>query len=262
MSRTTKSISNSRSAKGGFNKVAPKPFCPHCKNLGLDESVYTSHFVRENSDPSSKVVCPELLSTECPYCFKPGHTKSRCPILIARETQRKKEEKKQLYADNIQKKHAEEMAKKEQKKAKQVNKFTALLESDDSDDEKPVKAIQKQKNKQATVEQFPALPSKPKVEPTMPNQPTNSYAGVTAKPKQEILEKPELIRSQAFGYSTILIPKNAFWDEFDSEKEDEREFAARKLEEELAIEEHKQKLFSLKASDVSWDESDSDDEDW
>lgn len=260
MSRTTNS--NSRSAKAGFNKVVPKPFCPHCKNLGMSEAVYTSHFVRANADPTSKVVCPELLATECTYCFMSGHTKSRCPIVIAEEAQRKKEEKKKLYAENLQKKRVAE-EKQEPKKAKQLfSKFAALIDSD-SDEEQPVKANKKQKNKQVVVEQFPALPSKPKVVPTPNAQPTNSYAFVaSSQKKEEVLKKPKLTRSQASGYSTTPIPNNTFWDGFNSEKEDETEFALRKHEEESSFEEERrQKLFSLKASEISW-ENDSDDEDW
>jgi hypothetical protein len=77
---------------------------------------------------------------------------------------------------------------------------------------------------------------------------------------------PKLTRSQASGYSVTPVP-NAFWDGFDSEKEDEMEYAARKLKEELALEAHKTKILSAKVTNMSLSEwassaTDSDEEDW
>jgi hypothetical protein len=88
------------------SKVVPagQAYCAHCANIGKPESVYRSHYVRESSDTNSKIVCPELLATECPYCYKTGHTKSRCPILLAQDAKRIKEEKKQKHMENFEKK--------------------------------------------------------------------------------------------------------------------------------------------------------------
>lgn len=55
-------------------KKSTAPPCAHCRNLGLD----TGHALRVSADPSSTVVCPVLLATECQYCFKLGHTTSHC----------------------------------------------------------------------------------------------------------------------------------------------------------------------------------------
>ena len=52
------------------------PKCAHCVNLGLK----ADHWLRESSDPRSKVVCSVLLKTECPYCNKKGHTESYCAV--------------------------------------------------------------------------------------------------------------------------------------------------------------------------------------
>lgn len=60
----------------------PKPkFCKVCHDAGKDEKIYTSHFIRESPDPSSRVVCPTLLALECKYCFKNGHTVKYCVTL-------------------------------------------------------------------------------------------------------------------------------------------------------------------------------------
>lgn len=57
-------------------------FCNFCKNAGKTESEYTSHFLRESKDPNSRIMCPTLLSMECRYCFKKGHTVSKCKKLL------------------------------------------------------------------------------------------------------------------------------------------------------------------------------------
>jgi len=40
-----------------------------------------SHFLRESKDPDSRIVCPTLLAIECRFCFKRGHTVSKCAKL-------------------------------------------------------------------------------------------------------------------------------------------------------------------------------------
>ena len=55
--------------------------CKFCKDAGKSEEEYTSHFLRESKDPRSKIVCPTLLTIECRFCFKKGHTISKCTKL-------------------------------------------------------------------------------------------------------------------------------------------------------------------------------------
>jgi hypothetical protein len=270
------------SKKGSKIAPAPQPFCAHCANIGKPESVYRSHFVRASADPKSVIICPELLSTECNHCFKSGHTRTHCPILAAKEAQRKKEEKRQIFAENFQKK-AEEASKTQPMKVNPTSKFAVLMDSDsDSQDEaKPVIKTNKTKHKTepkstsavVVVDQFPALLGNAKVAPTqLPS--TISYAGMAAKTKSEyedevflkekmknnIVAMPSLIRTQARGNAVQPTPKNSFWDAWDESNEAEIEYAARQIE----IEEHKKKMNFLKASDLDWaaEESDSDDEDW
>jgi len=270
------------SKKGSKIAPAPQPFCAHCANIGKPESVYRSHFVRASADPKSVIICPELLSTECNHCFKSGHTRTHCPILAAKEAQRKKEEKRQIFAENLQKK-AEEASKKQPKKVNPTSKFAVLMDSDsDSQDEaKPVIKTNKTKPKTepkstsavAVVDQFPALVRNAKVAPTqLPS--AISYAGMAAKTKSEyedevflkekmknnIVAMPSLVRTQARGNAVQPTPKNSFWDAWDESNEAEMEYAARQIE----IEEHKKKMNLLKASDLDWaaEASDSDNEDW
>ena len=58
------------------------PFCKVCYDAGKNESVYTSHFVKDKQGSDGKVVCPYLLSLTCTFCKKSeGHTARHCPIL-------------------------------------------------------------------------------------------------------------------------------------------------------------------------------------
>ena len=71
-------MSYSRVQKANHHK-----FCKVCKDAGKSESIYTSHFVRETPDRSSKVVCPTLLSQSCKHCGISGHTSGHCKKLKA-----------------------------------------------------------------------------------------------------------------------------------------------------------------------------------
>lgn len=67
-------------------KLPDAPFLPHnqhcafCKNNGEEESVYRTHFVK---DELGNVRCPFLSRYTCPHCKATGvkaHTISRCPL--------------------------------------------------------------------------------------------------------------------------------------------------------------------------------------
>ena len=103
---------------------ALKKYCKVCHDAGKSETEYTSHFIRENRDPCSKVVCPTLLSLECRHCSKKGHTVKYCKILekdkISEARQRKNDCKLVIKP-------------KSEEKYKQANMFSNL-ESDSEDD--------------------------------------------------------------------------------------------------------------------------------
>lgn len=242
---------------------APQPYCAHCFNLGKDESVFRSHFIRESPDPSSKIVCPELLATECPYCFKTGHTKSRCPIILAQDKSAKKEESRQKFLAE-----QEEKAKKATKtqKVKGGNSiFAALMEDSDIEEEKPVVKVSKNNNIARIIEDFPALIASKKVVPSAPQ--ANSYAAMTSKSKSEyeneqylksklvkatIPPMPKLIREQ-----TVDIPESrtGFWADYDSAEEDEADYIERKMSQ-------RKIATNLTLSQWTSTTDDSDDEDW
>ena len=63
------------------SRVTPIKVCKFCKDAGKSEVEYTSHFLRESKDPTSRIICPTLLAIECRYCSKRGHTVSKCTKL-------------------------------------------------------------------------------------------------------------------------------------------------------------------------------------
>lgn len=74
-----------------LSKQTPKPkYCKVCHDTGKDEKTYTSHYVRETPDPTSRIVCPTLLSMECKYCYKKGHTVKFCKVIKNRSHKQEK----------------------------------------------------------------------------------------------------------------------------------------------------------------------------
>ena len=98
-----------------------KPFCKVCSDAGKSEAEYSSHWVK---DLQGKIICPTLLSTECRYCYKLGHTTKFCPAL-------KKETKKKYDIKVVSKR--EKVGCGEKIVLKNDNAFAGL--SDDSDEE-------------------------------------------------------------------------------------------------------------------------------
>ena len=72
-----------RTNKGGGK------FCKICKDTGKSLAEYTSHYVRENPDPKSRVVCPTLIAVVCRYCKNGGHTVKHCPNIKVNQEQKK-----------------------------------------------------------------------------------------------------------------------------------------------------------------------------
>lgn len=141
-------------------------FCKVCKDAGKPESEYTSHFTRETSDPSSKVVCPTLLSQQCRYCLNKGHTVKYCKVLKKQQAQSQTQWKPLIVCEVAQK--------------KTTNKF-ANLDSDDEEDkeEAPIK------------DEFPAFPALKTV--VLNNKIVKSYAAVLSTVPKPIEPKPVTI---------------------------------------------------------------------
>ena len=174
-------------------------YCKVCHDAGKPESEYTSHWVRSLPDRSGKttVTCPTLLSTECRYCYKLGHTAKFCPVL---EQQKKDKDR----AERIATRKEAELPKKEPKKM--VSSFDALRQDSDSDEE-----IEVSKDIKPVIEEFPVLgAATKKIEVDLPRvQPEvkTGWAAALAKPKET--ESARYARELEERSMTKLLPQSA-----------------------------------------------------
>ncbi len=95
-----KKISNT-SSKNNTNAIK-SPFCKVC--FDAKRPGYDAHFLKADGLSTGNVVCPYLLSLECKYCKKPGHTVSYCDVLAAKnqtqqQPQETRREKSKLHQD-------------------------------------------------------------------------------------------------------------------------------------------------------------------
>jgi len=135
------------SARKSVVSKVQKPYCKVCHDAGKSESEYTNHFVRSNPGPNGVVVCPTLLSQECRYCLKNGHTVKFCPVL--KEKEKAPVTNKKIVTEKVAER-------------KPVNKYAVLdLSSDSESDEKPKQKVSKmivtKTPKQEPKEDFPEM---------------------------------------------------------------------------------------------------------
>jgi hypothetical protein len=209
------SRNNSKTSNKG-----PKPFCKVCHDAGKSEKEYTNHFVKSEPGPKGKVVCPTLLAQECRYCFNQGHTAGYCPVIAANKAAEEKALKQAAKRAYMEEQEAEK-AKPKPKQAKKItNSFAAAFCSDsDSEEEKrvftikpmvksylakeaaakanqdpqpikstllPTKSTAKVAPARTKEEEFPALPSKPKMSTATV---MTGYASMAAKTPEEFENK-------------------------------------------------------------------------
>ena len=137
MSAITKNTKTGNRYSNTRPKVGGGKFCKICKDMGKSTEEYTSHYVRETPDPTSKVVCPVLIAAVCRYCKAGGHTVKHCPKIEAKNRQQAKAVKDQSHI--ISKNYCVEVTKttKRKKVSRDQSNFGAfaVLNDDDSSEE-------------------------------------------------------------------------------------------------------------------------------
>lgn len=96
--------------------------CKVCMDANKPKSVYSTHRVKQNG----VVVCPTLLSQECKYCHKKGHTVKFCSVL-KKENERKEKQLADGSADTRKKTQRVEF----KVPISTVNRFKVLGEQDE-----------------------------------------------------------------------------------------------------------------------------------
>ena len=130
-------------------QLKPRACCKVCKDAGKCEEEYTSHFVRASPDPNAPITCPLLLSLECRFCHKNGHTVNYCKERSLVKKREDKRERSYNFNFTIVKENIPI------KKSTKNKRFQAICESEtDSDNEKEI--IKKQNAKKLN-ESFPQL---------------------------------------------------------------------------------------------------------
>ena len=183
-----------------------KPFCKVCADAGKTD---TAHFPRKTADPNSEVVCPTLLSLECRYCFKNGHTVKYCTVLKERnardEQDRREHERHQRHLERQMEQERQASAPVVEKKAN--GKFAVFL--DEAEDEERRERQEEEMRLKVEEEaaalvakreaEFPTFGLKPAPKTAAPSNNWVTMAQNAAalplpkpKPKAVVEEKPKL----------------------------------------------------------------------
>ena len=189
-------------------------FCKVCQDAGKPESVFRSHFIRESPEPNSKVVCPTLLSQNCNYCLKKGHTVKYCPVL----KQKAKQDKQREYANRrASEKQIEKPVAKGNAKSSSV--FMVLNVSDSEEDEEVVH--------NPVIEEFPSLCCDATACVTAPK---NNYLSALVSKKEPIADEkitkpvaPKQVSTAKPAPWSSNATKTSRWTAMDSDSEDEDE---------------------------------------
>jgi len=182
----------------GANNV-PKMRCKVCEDARMPESTITSHFTK-NKDGS--VACPTLLSQECRYCYRRGHTVKYCKI---KEKNNAASTESASVAPKVFKPCAVIAPRL------QSNAFSALDSDEESEPETMAKHV--------VVEEFPALSHvKPVV---LPSKMSFATALTSAAPKP--VAAP-VLKHVSFGTQKTTEPKTKIrWADAESSDEEEEE---------------------------------------
>jgi hypothetical protein len=158
--------------------AAAKSFCKVCKDAGKSETEYTNHWVKSRDRLTGETIttCPTLLSQECRYCHKVGHTAKYCQAIADKN---KYDEKK---SKPIQK----QQEKSNTASTKQVTFAVLAYDSDEEEQTKPQPVVS-----------APNLVNKPAL---------TSWAAIAAKPVQVVVQEPVSVFTQLSRSSSVIEP--------------------------------------------------------
>ncbi len=193
------------------NSIPIQKYCKVCHDAGKSESEYRSHFIRETREPNSRVTCPTLLSQECRFCYKKGHTIKYCTTLL------KKNSVSKPICSEASKKVMEEP---KSKKVVEKNIFTCLDDSDSEEDNT--------ENLMQNDEEFPELVDSKICKYTRTPPMAVNYVEALSKPtpvKQCVSSVPlpqNLTKSAPWASGTAKLPMKS-WADWDTDSEDEED---------------------------------------
>lgn len=213
--------------------IAKKPYCKVCHDAGKPESEYTNHYVRSSPDRNgnTNVTCPTLLSTECRFCYKLGHTTKFCPVIATRKKHEEKSVRLSSFKVKEQEKKEKENKNKNNSAKKSVSGFSAIYIDSDDDAEENIKTSKTVvDDKKVIVDEFPALCSVKTDKPILTGYATMASKPISSKVVAEVVA--EVVAKIEEKKSNTMVPKKEFhvkkswadWsDSSDGEDEDDQE---------------------------------------
>ena len=181
----------SASRNNNSSNNSKKPYCKVCHDAGKSESEYTNHCVKtyDVKVGAMKVTCTTLLSLQCRYCGKNGHTVKFCLVLEEtkkQDTQRMRERERREQQVQVQ---VQVQAQRRPKNAFE------LLEEDEQEMQNEVKnevVMQNEvKNEVVMQNEFPALGKSSSANSSANSSVTwASRASTIPQPKPEPVQKP------------------------------------------------------------------------
>jgi len=176
-----------------------RPFCATCKNAGLSEKEYRGHYTKSNPGPTGVVICATILSFECGYCHKRGHTTKHCDLITYKNAGSKPETKAVATKATKAATKAEVTRAKEKDlfmKKISMNKFLAF--SDDSDSESEHVAA-----KTKATESFPPIShNTPVPEPNHSSNKRSYKSMLESSPAKPIISEVPFVTCK-YKYSEV-----------------------------------------------------------
>jgi hypothetical protein len=180
-------MSASASRNNNSNNNSKKPYCKVCHDAGKLEREYTNHYVKTYDVKVGvmKVTCPTLLSLECRYCGKNGHTVKFCQVLEEtkkQDAQRIRERERREQQIQVQAQQVQAQAQRRPKNAFE------LLEEDEQEVQNEVKNEVKN--------EFPALGKSSSANSSSANSSVSwaSRASTIPQPKPKPEPEPEPVQ--------------------------------------------------------------------